>query len=397
MDQEQRKKRLNHILAAMENNAGMVSGSSPVRPPVATFFPARNLDPERDMPSLNAFKEEIFAELGEQSSPDAPEGFHSGVLEKATAYGIRQLACFRLKPAGGRFILEEAVENYLRQGEILARSRLAVVDDEAGQSLDLNRFLPVGCSFAPSHLLRLRVEFDRQNRRLKSEFSPVSLKSYRGADNNEGDFYFNREVGRIAYGNLTAPGSLFILLHEIVHSWQFAFQGKTAENDFSKLFTFLSHHLNKLGARIEGHREKAISDATLSHFIDTVTEKLREKDIALDTAGITGGSRTLPGKSMSYTARNGTRFFFESNSFVEALREYIWVERDAWSYALRVLRLLRKRGFDLEPGLRNLQDVKDFIYPHLENYQHSIQSHIDTGSEKIKFIAKKRKTTVKEA
>ena len=77
---------------------------------------------------------------------------------------------------------------------------------------------------------------------------------------------------------------------------------------------------------------------------------------------------------------------------MDALRDYMWVERDAWAYSIKVIRLLRKRGFELEASLRNLRDVQAFIYPHLENYQASIQSHIEMGSGKIRFSSKKMKT-----
>jgi hypothetical protein len=391
MDKEQRKNRMNHILAALENNAGMGPSSEPINPPASAFLPAGIINPEKDLPPLNTLKEEIFNKSGTKDFPSGVEAFHSDVLEEETPKGTRQLAYYHLKGADGRFILEEAVENFLGEKRSLPQSRLAVVEVETGRTLDLNRFLPVGCSFSPSQLLKVKVEFDRQQRRLKSEFFPVSLKTYRGAT-VEGDFYFNREVGRIAYGNLEAAGSLLILLHEIVHSWQFAFQGKTAENDFSKLYTFLSHHLNKLGARMEEHKRQTISDENLSCFIGRARDKLGERGIDLDTDSIVNKGQLPSDKSLTFTARSGQKFFFKSHTFVEALKNYMWVERDAWAYSIKIIRLLRKRGFELEASLRNLRDVQAFIYPHLENYQASIQSHIELGSEKIRFSAKRMET-----
>jgi hypothetical protein len=346
------------------------------------------MKPEKDLPPLNTLKEEIFSKTGTRDFPSPIKAFHSDILEEENPKGPRQLSYHRLKMADDRFMIEEAVENFLAKERRLPQARLAVVEIETGRTLDLNRFLPAGCSFSPSQLLKLKVEFDAQKRCLKSEFFPVNLKTYRGAD-VEGDFYFNREVGRIAYGNLTTPGSLLILLHEIVHSWQFAFQGKTAENNFSKLYSFLSHHLNKLGARMEEHKRQTISDENLSCFIGRARDKLGEKGIALDTDSIHDKGQSPSKKNITYTARSGQKFYFKSPAFVDALRDYMWVERDAWAYSLKVIRLLRKRGFDLEASLRNLRDVQAFINPNLENYQESIQSHIEMGSEKIRFSSKR--------
>ncbi len=394
MDKKQRKNRIKHILAALENNAGGGPSSKPVNPPASAFLPAGNIYPEKDLPPLNILKAEIFSKSGTKDLASGVEAIHSDVLEEETPKGTRQLAYRRLKGADGRFMIEEAVENFLGEKRSLPQSRLAVVEIETGRTLDLNRFLPVGCSFSPSQLLKLKVEFDRRQRRLKSEFFPVNLKAYQGAD-VEGDFYFNREVGRIAYGDLTAAGSLLILFHEIVHSWQFAFQGMTAENEFSKLYTFLSHHLNKLGARMEEHKRQTISDENLSCFIGNARDRLGERGIALDTNSIVNKGQLPSDKSITFTARSGQKFFFKSHAFVEALKDYMWVERDAWAYSIKVIRLLRKRGFELEANLRNLQNVQAFIYPHLENYQASIQSHIEMGSGTIRFSAKRIKTAMK--
>jgi hypothetical protein len=141
---------------------------------------------------------------------------------------------------------------------------------------------------------------------------------------------------------------------------------------------------------MEEHKRQTISDENLSCFIGRARDKLEEKSIALDTDSIIKKGQLSSKSSIAFTARSGQKFFFKSHAFVDALRDYMWVERDAWAYALRVIRLLRKRGFDLEAGLRKHRDVETFIYPHLENYQDSIQSHIEMGSEKIRFSTKKR-------
>ena len=392
MNSVQRKNRMNHIFAAMEGNAGTESGTNPINAPMSAFFSAGDDKPEKDLPPLAALKQGIFSKLGKENFSNPVEEFYSEVIEEETSNGSRQLAYYRLKGDDGRFMIEEAVENFLGEERPLPRSRLAVINIETGKTLDLNRFLPRGCCFSPSQLLKMKVEFDRDQRRMKSEFFPVDLKSYRGA-HAEGEFYYNRKVGRVAYGNLTAAGSLLILFHEIVHSWQFAFQGKTAENEFSKLYTFLSLNLNKLGARMEEHKQQAISDENLYCFIGKAKENLAERGIALDTDSIIEGNQPPSAEGLIFKARSGNRFFFKSRAFLEALRDYMWVERDAWAYAIRVIRLLRRRDFDLEAEFRTLQDFKSFIDPHLENYQHSIQNHIEISSEKIRFSSRKKQAT----
>jgi len=161
---------MNHILAAMENNAGGGPSSKPIKPPESAFLAAGHMEPEKDLPPLKALKEEIFSKTGTKDSPSRIEAFHSDVLEEESIKGTRQLAYHRLWGADGRFRIEEAVENFLGEKRSLPQSRLAVVEIETGRTLDLNRFLPAGCSFSPSQLLKLKVEFDRQQRRLISEF-----------------------------------------------------------------------------------------------------------------------------------------------------------------------------------------------------------------------------------
>ena len=135
MDKEQRKNRMNHILAALENNAGGGAEFKPNQSTGICFSPAAgHINPEKDLPDFNTLKEEIFNKSGTKDFPSGVEAFHSDVLEEETPKGARQLAYHRLKGADGRFMIEEAVENFLGEKRSLPQSRLAVVEIETGRA-----------------------------------------------------------------------------------------------------------------------------------------------------------------------------------------------------------------------------------------------------------------------
>ncbi len=340
---------------------------------------------KNNLPSFAQLKEEA---LSDTETIIGGESFRSPVIEKAGGNGTRQLLFNRLTRDKGQFLIEEAVVNFLSAQTSLPFARMIIRDCKSGRHLDPDRLLPPDCAFTPSRLLKVRVEFDRHHKRMKSEFFPVNLKTYRGAG-SEGEFYFNREAGRLAYGNLTGRGALLSLFHEIAHAWQFADSGRSAKKDFSSLFSFLSLRLHNLGVRMEAYKNGAVSEERFHHFIDLAREKLAEKGIKLDTESIITENPQPPENSIIFTAHSGKRFFFHSQAFSNALKAYIQTERDAWAHAILALRMVRKRGFNLEPGFRKLKDFRNYIHPHLENYCASINSQLEMDIQRLRPKNKK--------
>ena len=313
--------------------------------------------------------------------------FLSEMATTETPGGTRQLRYGRFLGSGGRLVIEEGVENRLGSEGVLPVAILAVTDTASGCRLDLGELLPAECRFAPSALIKVGVDFDREARRIRSRYLPVDLKSYSGAA-SDGEFYFNREAGRVAYGDLTAPGAFLYLLHEIAHAWQFAAQRSSAKKDFFTLFNFLATRLHNLGVRIEEKRCGAISEERLHHFIGLAHGRLAEKEIALDIEKVAGRCPAPDYGGAVFTARSGKRFSFQSPVFEQALAAYVGAERDGWAFALWALRLLRGRGIDLEPGLRSLTAARTCIYPFLEQYQESIDSQLEMGNRQVRFVRK---------
>ncbi|MBN1141075.1 MAG: hypothetical protein JXB25_04660 [Deltaproteobacteria bacterium] len=313
--------------------------------------------------------------------------FSSEVAATETPGGIRQLRYGRYIVNDGHLVIEEGVENWLGSGGALPTSTLVVTDTVSGCRLDLGELLPAECRFSPSALIKVGVDFHREARRIRSRLLPVDLRSYSGAA-ADGEFYFNREAKRVAYGNLTTPGAFLYLLHEIAHAWQFATRQRSAKKDFFTLFNFLATRLHNLGVRIEEKRCGAISEERLHHFIGLARGRLAEKEIALDIENVTGRCPVPDFGHSVFKARSGKRFSFRSPVFEQALAAYVGAERDGWAFALWALRLLRCRGIDLEPGLRSLTAARTCIYPFLEQYQESIDSQLEMGNGRVRFVRK---------
>lgn len=337
-----------------------------------------------DLPSHDMLKMEVFNKLGIVTFTDTGHDFHSDVIEETTATGTRQLLYNRLTTDKHRGVIEEGVVNFLDAPGLLPFSTLRFINLENKESLDLNRLLPSGCAFSPSPLLKVKIDFHRNQRRMTSAFFPVDLKTYRGA-NREGEFYYNREAGRVAYGNLTAKGGLLSLFHEMAHAWQFALDGTSAKKEFSQLFSFLSLRLHNLGVRMEAYRNQVISKEKLIHFIDMAKERLAGKGIALNTEAVLGEKPSSVAGSIVFTAHSGKKYYFKSRTFEEVIRNYMKAERDAWAGAIIAIRLLREKGFDLEPGLIRLKDFRSFIHPHLIDYCNSINSQIEINRHDLRL------------
>jgi hypothetical protein len=68
---------------------------------------------------------------------------------------------------------------------------------------------------------------------------------------------------------------------------------------------------------------------------------------------------------------------------VSVAKGYGQDERDAWAHALKTLRYLRRRGIDLEPGMKTLSDFQEYIGPCLDSHQKDIEKQIMMTNDTI--------------
>jgi hypothetical protein len=103
-------------------------------------------------------------------------------------------------------------------------------------------------------------------------------------------------------------------------------------------FLGLFHEIGHLRRREEEGREEL--------------PRRRERELRLRAEGLT----PLVGK--------------DREDFLLVLQE----ERDAWAFALRLLRELRRRGIDLEPELQTKEDILTFVHAKLHSYERAIET-----------------------
>ena len=77
----------------------------------------------------------------------------------------------------------------------------------------------------------------------------------------------------------------------------------------------------------------------------------------------------------------------------EIISEYVAAERDASAYAIRVIRALRKQGFDLEPELKTITDFKAIVHESLASYQ-LIADNLGLDKMSKQFLATKKSKAV---
>lgn len=293
---------------------------------------------------------------------------------------------------GGDNIIYEHIENdiYYTNNPRRTRSSLVFQNIKSGAALDLNALLPSNFHFEPG------VE-------------GLDLKTYEGAIKSEGEFFENAGREIVAYGNITEKGGMLSLLHEIAHAWQAnysedALKGKPTYKKLLRESYQLMEDLelatvkppaDEVKEEIIEIINKLATIGTTPYIVDnqdsiSTKKPVHEKSVInLQGAFNTTSIDEIDSLDVSQPIKESLkvkRYYTIKNSKLEKAREeYIGEERDAWAHALRMMRFLRQKGLDIEPELRKLADVKEYIDPCLGSYQKGLERDIKLAPDDYRF------------
>lgn len=314
---------------------------------------------------------------------------------------------------GAQNLIYESVVNYYLSTDA-SYADLIIQNIEDGTTLDLNTLLPKGFRFVPSYLVQ-PVNKGNEERR------SADLKKYDIKTSSEDAFAAAPIAELVRYGDLTKKGSMISLLHEIAHAWQ------------SKYFNPRENgrpYFERLYKKIQDAFEWfSVYQEVFEEFRLEATENLKRTlvELGVEPYLVDGepvylskvpineeGVINIPNSAAKavpllrdYLKEGGTpleedqrkkyedlladaekhAYYLPTKSKIlqEALDSYTSEERDAWAHALRTLRFLRKKGFDIEPELKTIDDVKAHIDPCLGSYQDGIEIMMSVGNSGYRF------------
>ncbi len=172
-------------------------------------------------------------------------------------------------------------------------------------------------------------------------------KSYIPRESELSEFSSDAETKTITYGDLSRDRALFVLLHEIGHSWL-----ETQEKGYSTFTKIIKNYTSNYE-----NRDLTEEDIRKRGENPDDYERIRVYDAYGKGTG--GPDNDEPWFSMLVPK--------------EIIRKYgkAWAanERNAWAYALKQLRQLRKSGLSIEPSLEKLDDLLSEIYSCLRSYE----------------------------
>lgn|GEM_PF-5171400 len=276
------------------------------------------------------------------------------------------------------FVIEE-VENILSADRNVAIAKLHLLDKKGGLMIDLADLMPPGYHFTPSDLNVTRIEFvehvEEGRPVVQYKKVPNDLEKYSGAKYSHGEFKTlaspTGETGRVQYGDFTDHGGMLSLLHEIAHAWQQQFHQGQGRAEFEELISDVEPILQLLAQSPE---ESGLDSHAHSSRNESLIEILKSKGVEVDPLRLNEPVTKKPEEHIIKLADQ--QFVVRSEKLKEILENYVHEERDAWAHATKVLRFLRRNGFDLlEPGLTTLSDFqKVFNRRALETYQSDLES-----------------------
>jgi hypothetical protein len=284
-----------------------------------------------------------------------------------------QLFSERTKRANG-LILSETVYNYIDRDKGISHpdATLRVSDPETHLVVDLSDLLPNDVTFHPKDL--------------EPTGSIKDIRVYKGQQNSRGKFSSDiipqadaKMLGAktVTYGNLSEPGHMLSLMHEISHSWQDAYYneyGKYPYIDYmDKVSAATSLYLKY--AKEENHAvaQKAI------HFLESMgiflndgsdNKNANRPEFILKDVPIGRPAKNLDADENNTASIEGNQANVRLNSdkLNNLIKDHVDQERDAWANAIRIIRFFRKKGIDLEPQLKTLKDFQGYIYTKLATY-----------------------------
>ncbi len=353
-----------------------------------------------------SFKEGIFRD---ERTPFDGTLTEKKLNDEAGGEITRQEVTRALAQAGGENLIYEMIVNDLNSDKNQASSSLIIQNIKDGTSLDLNALLPYQYKFVPSFMDRENTYVDttsedREDWGVRHKWDSVAnLKDYLKEVPNEGRFVVRVGYKRVEYGDLTKKGAFTSLFHEITHSWQGAYHKQDIEkgnSGFEKFFPkvqdlfykTIQAYIEANGATSDKSYQKVLQD-TKSEFKTLGVEFCKDTDGSDIIVSVTQQKgediiniQTPWNELLKEDPTLGQRYFpIKSARLKKVMDSYIAEERDAWAHALRTIRFLRSKGFDVEPELKTLADIKAIIDPCLESYQSSTENLVAMGKGDYRF------------
>jgi hypothetical protein len=291
-------------------------------------------------------------------------------------------------------------------GAIPSANLLSIRDSSRGVYLEISKLLPPGDVFVPARFLYsfeetlLEKKYGEYYGDRKSKSVAEIMSGYSGqSKENDSDLstgfvaqhFFHREyrdLRLIGYENISKPGGVLSILHEIAHGWQMIL------NDISEhLFIEKADYLIRLVL-------KAIERGELSSL--AINYMINERAACLENMYdvIYGGMvhyKQIDNLPLELTEtfndhillhRGGLVVLFLSNTdnyFSKVINIKRWMERNAWYCALRIVRMLKYPGFNIEPSMSN-PDMINHTHRCLSTYDLNIKDLLKYDRRSVSYL-----------
>ncbi len=341
-----------------------------------------------------------YDEVKEELKKDIFQAFTDPTIEHSVDNGILQTRAFGFRQESGNF-LAESVLNYKEESFNIPEATLTVYQGSPDNFLVLENLLPNGSKFRPADLLKSEekseIDLDGKSKTTQT-LIPVDLKDYQGTHDSSGDFYEavyrdGPEISpTVAYGDLTKKGNMLTLLHEIAHAWQNTYyDSKKGKKAFNNFYHDVRLDLSVLARNKELRDGGTIDQAAYEQYVAYVQQELEPYEVEFNPETFNEPKENLDAhefKLASFVPGRNESYYIRSAKFQELITDFVREERDAWAHAIKVLRFLRQKGFDLEPQLKTLKDVEDHIHPKLGTYQESLETMLESYEKRVRFAGK---------
>ncbi len=308
--------------------------------------------------------EQLPSELRPESSLDAnwEDIPHSNMVEGKDEGGFFQIKRFKIKIENSNLFLEERVkassyekesldsQDFTKLKQVKKASEL-IVRSEDGKEIKINDILPPGHSLRPSlNEATNEVENRILARRGKNQ---ILLTNYEGAKREELDDGFKvlKRTKEIFYGDLSHPGQILKLLHEIGHAWDYYSKPEPETRVLEVNIAQLRDIYNKL--QLEDGAKIQVDEGTVCIKRDMFNEA-------------------------------GSPLIIDKKLLEKILREIIDAERGPSAFALHIISSLRKQGLNLEPNMK-LANFREALGNALKSYQSSLERIYYSSEDKEKM------------
>lgn len=316
-------------------------------------------------------------------------------INESEAQGVLfQTGNFVSKQEEGDNMIWENIGNTLTEDANKAEANIIIRNKKTGIMVDFGQMLPKMFKFVPAHLNMIDRDIDPETGKDMFRKAPVDLQTYYGTKNTKGIFsclyYPSNETGAVQYGDITKKGGVLGLLHEISHTWQQAYALPYARGEFEQKQKVIETHLRNMAGStkdyISGDKTREEYDKDMLPY----KEQLSKIGVEADESQFLYAPLTYGIEQDEQLVSSGQGVYsIKSPELKSLMDDYAREERDAWAHAIRVLRFLRKKGIDIEPSLKSLEDIQEVIYPCLQTYQDAIRSVV-ARPRTTRFVRKKK-------